>query len=420
LDWLRHSGALVSAAVGLPLAATALLLRPGWGRGVTQRLGRVPRSEVPGLWVHAASVGEVRAGAGLVEELLARGFPVYGSSSTATGRDEIRRSWPGTPASLVPIDHPWCVAAALRRVAPRALVLVETELWPCLIAAASRSGIPVVVVSGRVSDRSFPRYRWLRRALGPTFARIDAIGARSAEDARRFGVLGVDAAKVFVTGDLKLDPQRDPPQPAPDLARALAETPYFVAASTHAGEERAVMGAFKRLDRGGAAMPALVMAPRHTGRVAGVARQLRSEGLRVHRRSQGIPARVAPGEVLLLDTLGELPALFAAARVAFVGGTLVPVGGHNVLEPVQAGCPVIFGPHVQNVRRAVELLEESGAGLRVLDAEALAVAVEEAMRDPEAARRRAARGRAQLEEHRGSVERSLALLEKTLASGRGE
>ncbi len=413
MDLLRHSGAALAALVATPLAAATLVLRPRWSAGFHERLGLVGRTEPDRLWVHAASLGEVRAAAGLVEELWARGEAVFGSSSTVAGREAIRRSWPQTPGALAPLDHPWSVEAALSRVAPRALVLVETELWPSWIAAAARRDTPIVVVSGRLSDRSFPRYWRMRSLLAPTFRRLLAVGARTPLDADRFTMLGVPADRVRLTGDLKLDPRKGALSQSGGLEDRLRDVSYFVAGSTHAGEEKAAIAALEHCESEGLSL-ALVLAPRYPERVEAVERQLKRSGRRVIRASSRGLSRVVAGDVLLLDTLGELPSLYSGARVAFVGGTISPLGGHNVMEPVQAGCPVLFGPHVQNVRRAVALLLESQAGECVPDGAALGRAVAEAVRNPEPARRRAARGRELLLEHRGSVERTVAMLDEVL------
>ena len=298
---------------------------------------------------------------------------------------------PELPAVIAPLDHPWCVAAALSRVEPVLLALVETELWPSWIAAAKRRRVPVVVVSGRLSDRSFPRYRRVRRLLTPTLRRLDAVGARSDLDAARFVELGVPEERVCVTGDLKLEPPEGVATLATDLVRALSEVPVIVAGSTHPGEEEPAQIALLACEREG--LPAaLVVAPRHLQRAAQVERELVAAGRRVRRRSRLEGPPLKSGEVLLLDTLGELSAVYAAASVAFVGGTLAPVGGHNLIEPIFAGCPVVFGPHVHNVRVHAELAETSGAGVRVPDAEGLAAAVVDALRDPESRRTRVARG----------------------------
>jgi 3-deoxy-D-manno-octulosonic-acid transferase len=366
------------------------------------------------VWVHGASVGESLAALPLHDALRARGFATLASTTTVTGRAVLRQRRGELPVALAPLDHPWCTARALDRARPRALVLVETELWPSLTAAAARRGVPVVAVSARLSDRSFPRYRRLAFALRPTLRRLAAVGARSREDAERFVALGVPAARVEVTGDLKLEPPREPPPLAADLAAFLGERPLFVAGSTHAGEEAAGLAALAAL---AAAAPdaALVLAPRHPDRFDAVERVVHDAGRRVHRRSRlAVGARLGAGEVLLLDTLGELAAVYGCARVAFVGGSLAPVGGHNVLEPVAAGAPVLFGPHTENARAGVELVLAADAGRRVADAGELARDLVAAWGSREAARARAERGRAELARHRGASQRSADLVVRVL------
>jgi 3-deoxy-D-manno-octulosonic-acid transferase len=274
----------------------------------------------------------------------------------------------------------------------------------------------VVLVSGRISDRSYARYRRLAKLLRPTLARLREIGARSEADAERFRVLGARPERVSVTGDLKLEVDPDPAPLAPELERVLAGAPLLVAGSTHAGEEEAVLAALAEAEREGLAA-ALVVAPRHRERAAEVERLVGRSGRPLRRRSSAGGDPLRPGEVLLLDTLGELPAIWRRADVAFVGGTLVGVGGHNVLEPVSAGRPVLFGPHTANVRPAVELVRAAGAGVPVEDAAALGAALCALLRDPAAARERGLRGQQALRAHRGSAARAAALVEAALAGG---
>jgi 3-deoxy-D-manno-octulosonic-acid transferase len=341
---------------------------------------------------------------------------VRASSSTLAGRELFRRDLPELPSSLLPFDHPWCVEAALRRARPRLSVLIETELWPGWIAASRRHGLPVVIASGRLSDRSFPRYRRIRRLVAPTLRRLVAVGARTETDAERFVALGVPEARVRVTGDLKLDPPSDRPALAIDLIRAVADVPVVVGGSTHAGEEQALLAAFEGLEKAGHGCM-LVLAPRQLERVAEIERLCRSRGRRVYRRSLLAGRHLVPGEVLILDTLGELAALYATASISFVGGTLVPVGGHNLVEPVHAGCPVLFGPRFENVRKVVEILEVSGAGRCVADSAALTGAMVECFEDLEACRMRGELGRETLESHRGSVLRTQQMIEEVLERG---
>jgi len=292
--------------------------------------------------------------------------------------------------------------------------LIETELWPSWIAACARHEIPVVVASGRLSDRSFPRYRKLRPFLGPTLRGLTAVGARTEIDAERFVTLGVPESRVSVTGDLKLDPPTEEAPLAPGLALALSAGPIVVGGSTHRGEEEALLAALAAAEQQGRSF-VLVLAPRSVERAGEILRLGRSLGRRVHLRSRLEGHPLAAGEVLVLDSYGELAAAYAKASLAFVGGTLVPVGGHNVSEPVHAGCPVLYGPHFANVRKVVQILEADGSGRCVASREALVRAVVDSLADLADCRRRGAVGRATLEHHRGSVERTRRLVLETLA-----
>lgn len=414
---IRHSLAAL-AALGLsPLAAAALVVRPSLRRGLSERLGRIEPTLEESVWVHASSVGEAKAATRLVQVLEDSGHAVRATTSTLGGREVFRRDLPSIDSNLAPIDHPWCVEAAIRRGRPRLSVLIETELWPGWIKSCALHGIPVVVASGRLSDRSFPRYRKLRHLLRPTLARVAAVGTRTDLDAERFVELGVPRSRVRVTGDLKLDPPMAQPALAIDLIRAVADAPVVVGGSTHAGEEAALLDAFDAAEKAGHGF-ILVLAPRETGRAEELVRLCRARRRRVHRRSALEGRHLVPGEVLVLDTLGELAALYATASIAFVGGTLAPVGGHNLVEPVHAGCPVLFGPNVANVRKVVEILEVGDAGRRVESGAALAREIVLAFEDLEACRVRGEIGRENLASHRGSVEATRIMIEEVLA-GRG-
>lgn len=409
-DALRQAGAALAAAVAAPAGLVALAVRPEWRAGLGQRLGWLPATGDgvrPAVWIHGASVGEARVVGLLGRRLLEQGLALRASATSVAGRSRLRDELPGVPCSLAPLDHPWCVDRALRDAAPAALVLVETELWPCWIAAAARAGVPVGLVSGRLSRRAFARYRALRPLVAPTLARLAAVGARTPDDAARFRALGAPAQRVRVTGDLKLDlPTEAPPLPG-DLVPVLKDAgPCLVAGSTHPGEEEAVGRAVALLRARGVPVRAVV-APRRVERCGAAEAALRRAGCRVRRRSRPGAAALAPGEVLVVDRLGELPALYRAASVAFVGGSLAPVGGHSLAEPLVAGAPVLHGPHVEDVGTVAEELAAVGAARSVGDASSLAEAFRVFAAD---APGRAARGVAALAAHRGSLERSAELV----------
>ena len=414
---LGHSLAALMAIGLTPAVALALLVRPSLRFGLGERFGRidvVPPGSEGAIWVHASSVGEAKAACRLVEALESSEQPVRTSTSTRPGREVFRRERPHGEVTLLPLDHPWLTEAALRRTRPSLSVMIETELWPSWIAACARQSVPVVVASGRLSDRSFPRYRKVKRAMRGTLARIEAVGARTELDAERFVELGVPENRVRITGDLKLDPPAGQPALAIDLIRALADTPVVIGGSTHKGEETALLDAMASAEKAGHGY-VLVIAPRQVARAAEIVSLCRDRQRRVYRRSELEGRHLVPGEVLVLDTLGELAALYATASIAFVGGTLVPVGGHNLVEPVHAGCPVLFGPYVSNVWKIVEILEVGDAGRKVADAAGLAAATLEAFEDLEGCRVRGEIGREALEAHRGSVAQTQRMIEEVLA-----
>jgi 3-deoxy-D-manno-octulosonic-acid transferase len=422
LGIFRHSLAALTAVTGAPAALGVMALRPTWRIGWRERIGALPRERTGAIWIHAASVGEILAATRLVDRLRSDGHAVVTSTMTVTGRDVMRRTRPEVACHLAPLDHPWCVDAALARTRPAALVFVETELWPTWIAGADRAGVPLVLVSGRISASSFGRYRRLAPLFRRVVQRFQAIGARTAEDRERFIALGADAARVSVSGDLKLELDTDPAPLAPDLAAALGKAPLFVAGSTHPGEETAALRALRAVEDAGL-QAALVLAPRRPERSDDVVREALASGRVVRRRTALGAEPLRAGEVLVLDTLGELAAVFSVADAAFVGGSLAPVGGHNVLEPVLGGRPVIYGPSTRNVRHATEILEGAGAARRLEDAGDLGSAVIEVLGDPEGARARGDAGRQALARHRGAAARAAALvtaaLEGSPPSGHG-
>lgn len=414
-----HSLAALAAVAALPVGVGALAVRPAWRVGWRERLGAAGPRAPGAVWIHGASVGEITAATRLVDRLGKEGHRVVTSTTTLTGRELMRSARPEIPCQLAPLDHPWCVGAALARVAPAALVLIETELWPCWIAEAARRRIPLVLVSGRISDRSYPRYRRLGAILGSTLRRFDAIGARTPIDRERFIALGADSATVSVTGDLKLELDTVPRSASADLSSAIADVPLFVAGSTHPGEESAALDALAEVESAGITA-ALVLAPRRLERAGDVERAVRAAGRSVRRRTALGSERLRAGEVLVLDTLGELASLYTCATAAFVGGTLVRVGGHNILEPALARCPVLYGPHTQNVSHAVEILEGCGAGRSLRDASELGPAALQLLRDPAEARSRGEAGWKALQRHRGSADEAAALVIRAIALSAGE
>lgn len=323
------------------------------------------------LWIHAVSVGEVVAARALVARLAVT-MPkrtVVVSTSTAAGGAVAAQSLPADRLFVAPFDFPWAVASVLGRVQPSAIVLMETELWPNLIRAAKRRGIPIAVVNGRISTRSFPRYRRIAFLLRHVLAQVDLFLMQSDAHAERIRSLGAPFNRVRVAGNLKYDALPDPVPPA-GLAEQVGAGPLWVAGSTMAGEDALVLRAFVEARRTHPALR-LVLAPRRPERFEDVPALCAAAGLACARRSALGDAAWTGGDVLLLDTVGELARVYALATVVFVGGSLVPTGGHNVLEAAVAGKAVVVGPHMENFQEIADGFRAAGALVQIATAEAL-------------------------------------------------
>ncbi len=394
----------------LPVLVCAWLLGAfGPRKSVLERLWPLPRMPEGTVWVHAASVGEAEAATPLLAALSELRVPVIATALTVTGRARLRARLPRVPSHLLPLDLPGLVHVSRARARGSVVVLGETELWPNLIHAALARGARVIVAGGRISDRSQPRYRLLRPLFGPLLGRMYAVGARSPLDRERFVALGARREHCTVVGDLKLD-REAPPEPAQGLLDALGSGPFLVGGSTHPGEEEALLAAWRRLVDQGAADLRLVLAPRHPERAADVCKTVRRHGARPGLRSLG----ARDFEVVVVDSVGELASLYRQAELVFVGGTLAHVGGHNLVEPVQAGRVVVHGPHTENQRTQADLLAPLGVLFRVENAAGLADMLGTLWADPE--RNQPAREASKhLDAHRGATER---VLESVLAARR--
>jgi 3-deoxy-D-manno-octulosonic-acid transferase len=398
--------------------------RDGWSE---KFLGRAPLriGDRPCIWFHAVSVGEVLLLRPILGALVRRrpGWEVVVSTTTETGLAVARRTYPDLVTFYAPLDFTWATRHAMARVRPTVLVLVELELWPNLVWAAKRTGASVAIINGRLSPRSHRGYQRLRGPLGPTLRRLDAVAAQTEEYAARFVDLGVPAPRVRVTGSVKydgLESDRNNERTL-GLRRALGLDPadlVFVAGSTMDGEEEAALAAY-RAARQYHPRLRLVLVPRHADRFERVVTWLEEQGETVLRRSRGNPP-VSRGErppVLLVDTIGELSAVWGLADVAFVGGSLAPGrGGQNMMEPAAYGASVLFGPHTSNFQETVERLLERGGARQVADARDLAAALIEDLNDPETADRRGAAGRAFVLAQNGAADRTLAELDRLVES----
>ncbi len=404
-------------AVALAAASPALLvwlaLSPRARAGAVERLTPLPRRDAPTLWLHAASVGEVEAAVPLLSRLLEEGIPVLATTLTVTGRTRLAQRFPGLGARLAPLDLPGLVHVSVRRARVAALVLVETELWPNAILATARAGGRVVIASARLSDRSFPRYRALRAFFSRVLSAraVHAIAAQTERDARRFEALGAPPERTRVVGDLKLD-RPAAPQPTPELTAAIGPGPLLVGGSTHAGEEEALLGAWQELRTGPAPELRLVLAPRHADRADDVLVVARRFGAAAALRSRG----AASADVVVVDSVGELGSLYRMADLVFVGGSLARIGGHNLVEAVQAGKVVVHGPHVENQRAQVDLLGPRGVLLALGSARELAPTLERLWL--RADRHAPARAAGEwLAAQRGATERVLACVREAFSQG---
>lgn len=395
-----------------------------------ERLGYLPRdfqqpaaSKLGGtIWVHAVSVGETLAVAGLVGEIQKQNpeRKIFLSHITPAGREASEARLPNVAGRFyLPLDWKFCVRRTLRRLQPTFLLIAETELWPNLLRAAHEFGCRVVIVNARVSDGSFPGYRLLRPFMRRVLQNVDCIFAQTEIDAERFRQIGAPPERVFALGNLKFD--GTPPQVGElpgrlqNVLREAQRGPVLVAASTMPREEPLVLRAWQEI-RNRHPRALLILAPRHPVRFEQVAQLLSDHKQRFVRRTaletgrEELASQLASPEILLLNTIGELAGLLQTADVVFIGGSLVPTGGHNLLEPAFWGKPVLFGPHMHNFRDATERFLRAGAAVEIQSPDQLAAECIRLFGD--AARREELGGRAKriLQEESGATQRILERL----------
>ncbi|MGE0463242.1 MAG: 3-deoxy-D-manno-octulosonic acid transferase [Vicinamibacterales bacterium] len=387
-----------------------------------QRMGYLPVSfNMDGdesIWIHAVSVGEVLTARPLIADLRKR-YPqlkVFLSTTTIAGQQLARRSVPNVDEVFYfPFDLGIFVRRTLDLVRPRMFLMMETEIWPVVLRECRRRGVRTAVVNGRLSTRSFSRYRMIRPFMRRVLLDVDRFCVQSDESARRFIDLGADPARVMITGSLKFD-SLDPPGQVRARDRVLryfrvaASRPIIVAGSTMKGEEAAVLRAFRRVR---AAWPSalLIVAPRHPERFTEVEQLCRGEGWKTARRSELAIDADPRADIVVLDTIGELATLYQLGTVVFVGGSLVPTGGHNVLEPAIFGKPIVFGPHMDNFREIADTFLASGAAVRLDDEGQLEEAFLGLLGDPVRRARLGAAARALVEANRGAKDKTMTVLE---------
>jgi 3-deoxy-D-manno-octulosonic-acid transferase len=426
--YLLYNSLLHLASLGgLPYFALKSLRTTRYRAGLRQRFGHIPEEAtvslqgVRPLWLHAVSVGEVIAAVPLVAALRRHfpGLPVLVSTVTETGQTTAREKLAAEGCIYFPLDYPWVVRHVIARVQPRLFLMVETEIWPNFLRELARQQIPALLVNGRISPRSFRGYRRLRPFMRRVLQPITSFGMQTKLDAERIINIGAEPSRVQITGNIKYDLHLAPlsgveeQQLRDDLG--LGQAPVFMAGSTHRGEEELVIAAYRQAR---AQVPALrlLLAPRHLDRLEEIEALLRRHQLTAHRRSVGrLPSHGPEAPVLLLDTIGELARVYAVGTVAFVGGSFVPVGGHNVLEPAAHRKPILFGPHMHNFHQIAAALLEAGGALQVQEPEILGRHVITLLQHPE---RRQALGDAAyhvLCGNQGAIERTVGLIKQVLS-----
>ncbi len=414
--WLLR---LLVPAVLLRLTLRGLRNRGYWQRW-GERFGFVARIDAPQvIWIHAVSVGEVRATPPLVRALAAR-YPdrrIVLTTMTPTGSAQVKALFEDAVAHCyVPYDLPGVVDRFLERTHPQLALIMETELWPNLFHRCRARGIPVVVANARLSASSMRGYRRVAALTRRTLAQVTRLGAQSALDAERFRALGMPASRTAVTGSIKFELTLPASlfETAAALRRAWgAARPVWIAASTHEGEEATVLAAHAALRQRFPDLM-LLLVPRHPERFAAVARLARQAGYRVALRSESRAGVPPDTDVFIGDSLGELLLFYAAADVAFVGGSLVATGGHNLLEPCAIGVPVVFGPHMFNFIEISALVRERRAGVQIADAAALDAAVAGYLADANLRDAAATTGKRLVEENRGALDKTLMLIDDCL------
>ncbi|WP_434678354.1 lipid IV(A) 3-deoxy-D-manno-octulosonic acid transferase [Pseudomonas sp. R1-18] len=408
--------------LGLPLVALRLWLRARKAPAYRQRIGErfaigLPAMQRGGFWVHAVSVGESIAAAPMIRALLKQypDVPITVTCMTPTGSERIGAMFAGEPRiqhCYLPYDLPWAAGRFLDHVQPRLGIIMETELWPNHIAQCARRGIPVMLANARLSERSARGYGRFARLTRPMLAQMSGFAVQTEVEARRFIDLGARPECVTVTGSIKFDLSIDP-QLLESAARLreqwqTTDRPVWIAASTHAGEDESVLAAHRQVL---ASHPdaLLILVPRHPERFGSVHDLCQQQGFATVRRSTGQDVTPATS-VLLGDTMGELLFLYALADVAFVGGSLVPNGGHNLLEPAALAKPVLSGPHLFNFLEIAGMLRSAGALEEVNDATALAAAVQRLFDQPHLAGSMASAGLNVMKANQGALQRLLDLI----------
>lgn len=417
---------IAAGVVSLPYLLWRCLRGATYLQDLSERFGGVsfPNGEPEGcLWFHAASVGEVQGLQPIIAALHERfpSLPLVLSTFTPAGKVLAQNAVPQAErVFLLPFDLPWIVRKMVRRLRPSALIVQETELWPNLFRELGRLRVPIVLVNGRLSPRSFRRYVRVRPFMRRVLGNVSLILAQSDSSAQRFQRLGVPAHKVQTVGNTNIDralsqaEQFMPPHP---MASFLAARQVLVAGSTHEGEEAVLLSVYRRLRAQHPGL-CLVLAPRHLERVETVARHVQAGNLSAIRRSRYPGESSAQADVIILDTLGELVAFYKLSTLAFVGGSLAPIGGHNILEPVMFAKPVLFGPHMHHFPELADLLRNAAGAIQVDDETDLYTQSAHLLANPAEAAAMGQRALQALDSNRGALQRTCEALVAVLEACR--
>ncbi len=425
--YLLYSALLgVFLLVTLPYWLLQMMRHGKYRAGLRQRFGRVPahltaQQGKPTIWVHAVSVGEVVASTGVVEALQQRfpGHRIVVSTTTDTGQKLATRRFGAENVFYFPLDYAFAIRPYLAALRPELIVVAETEFWPNFLRMAKRSGACIAVINGRISDRSLPGYKRFRRWLPGVLANVDLFLAQTDEDHRRLIEIGAAERRVSVAGNLKFDvaPPETPPIVA-SLRKSLSQSgagPVLVCGSTLEDEEGSLLSAFRNI-LANHPKATLILAPRHPERFAEVSELVEKLGFRMWRRSLWGGESIAGG-VLLVDSIGELAALYSLATVAFIGGSLVPRGGHNILEPAMYGVPVVIGNYHENFRDIVNYFRDRNA-VRVVGIAELPLVFMELIENPQERETLGRNALAALASQRGATARSVDALTHLMSGGR--
>lgn len=402
----------------MPLVCLRLLWRGRRAPAYWQRWGErfaftLPNIAPHGIWIHAVSVGEFQAAQPLIKALLTQypELPILITTTTPTGSARVQATFAGQVSHVyLPYDLPIAMQRFVKAVQPRLLILMETELWVNLLHVCQQHEIPVILANARLSARSAAGYQRVVKLIRPALQSLHCIAVQTEEEAARFQQLGAAAEILKVIGSIKFDLELSPtlPQQGLVLRQHFGERVVWIAASTHADEDEIILAAFQQI-RAKVPHLLLILVPRHPERFNAVATLCKQVDLKFKRRSFG---EIANSEtaIYLGDTMGELMLLFAASDIAFMGGSLVPTGGHNLLEPAALGLPVIFGEHIFNFKEISQRLLSEHAAIKVHDMQELTVQVLNYAQQPELRQATGARGKAFVEKNRGALQRLLNLI----------